>query len=207
MQKYRSEQERHAKFKADWQDWNANTGEFSNFAERKRSLLAERRDWNSCVDWARTSAGNRDDWCVNDVGKGWVHVGQSGNGCAPGFGVGVCGRTESAVNTIVNNEKSPFEPEYVPEPRQPDAPSNIEIQCCANIINTGVGDLRNISQMCQQAINTKLGLKEEETSGSTSEGIFSQVLDVKLLGISSVIWCIALCVCVIAAALGLFILL
>lgn len=52
----------------------------------------EKRPWNNCVPWAETSATKHDDWCTNDVGPGWKHIGQDGAGCTKGFGKGVCGR-------------------------------------------------------------------------------------------------------------------
>lgn len=52
----------------------------------------EKRPWNNCVPWAETSAMKHDDWCMNDIGPGWKHIGQDGAGCTKGFGKGICGR-------------------------------------------------------------------------------------------------------------------
>ena len=49
--------------------------------------------WNNCVPWLETSPGKHDDWCQNDLqmyGGTWKHTGQTGEGCSPGFGFGLC---------------------------------------------------------------------------------------------------------------------
>jgi hypothetical protein len=50
------------------------------------------RPWNNCVAWLETTPGRHDDWCANDFGTGWKHVGQDGGGCTPGFGKGTCSK-------------------------------------------------------------------------------------------------------------------
>lgn len=52
----------------------------------------DKRNWNNCVAWNETSSGKHDDWCRNDHGPEWSHVGQDGAGCSKGFGKGVCRR-------------------------------------------------------------------------------------------------------------------
>lgn len=51
-----------------------------------------KENWNNCVAWNETSSGKHDDWCRNDHGHEWSHVGQDGAGCSKGFGKGVCRR-------------------------------------------------------------------------------------------------------------------
>jgi hypothetical protein len=204
MRKYRSDEESYAKYKADWQDWNANTGDFEYFAQRTKDLLAEKKETDNCMTWAAANAGNHNDYCVNDFGQGWIHTGKADSNCISGWGVAVCQRSADTVKNIVNGEKAALEPNIVPEPRQPDAPSNVQIQCCANIINTGVGDLRNVSQRCQQAINEKLGVKDGAPSSSIGIGI---LWDVTIFGIRGVIWCVVLCVCLMLVGVGVYVVL
>jgi hypothetical protein len=55
-------------------------------------LLASQKvlPWNNCVAWAETTPGKHHDWCVNDLGPGFNHVGQDKGACAQGFGRGIC---------------------------------------------------------------------------------------------------------------------
>jgi hypothetical protein len=56
------------------------------------NCIQVRETWNNCVSWGETGAGKHDDWCRNDKGQNWSHVGQDGGGCTLGWGKGVCGK-------------------------------------------------------------------------------------------------------------------
>lgn len=58
--------------------------------EGSPNCIEEKRNWNNCVVWGETGSGKHDDWCRNDFGPNWAHVGQDGAGCAKGWGKGVC---------------------------------------------------------------------------------------------------------------------
>ena len=56
------------------------------------NCILVKENWNNCVGWLDTNPGKHDDWCRNDKGQNWSHVGQDGAGCSKGFGKGVCGK-------------------------------------------------------------------------------------------------------------------
>ncbi len=56
------------------------------------NCIQVKENWNNCVAWNDTGSGKHDDWCRNDKGQNWSHIGQDGAGCSKGFGKGVCGK-------------------------------------------------------------------------------------------------------------------
>jgi hypothetical protein len=154
-------------------EWETMSGEYAQWDRIKRDLQNEKRNWNNCIPWNETSAGKHNDWCRNDNnGEDWYHAGQDGGGCTPGFGKGVCQRTNDQVNKQLeirgyDNSKPVFLKPKPDETNQPDLAqeeqirSDTNIQCCANIMNI-TGNAFDVAQSCQQSIEqTLIGLGEE----------------------------------------------
>jgi len=61
-------------------------------ASKRDLLLASQKvlPWKICVAWVETTPGKHHDWCVNDLGHGFKHVGQDKGACAQGYGRGIC---------------------------------------------------------------------------------------------------------------------
>jgi hypothetical protein len=158
-------------YQQQYQDWSNNRGQYANFGDRINQLTNEQKTWNNCVTWDQTSAHRHDDWCQNDVGQGWTHAGQTGGGCAWGWGKGVCQRTSDYVNSIVNTEKAAVEPARVSPPQQqPNAPSNNNIQCCTQLIGSVSGNIGSVNQNCQQKITEQLAAAQGGGSSSGGSG-------------------------------------
>ena len=118
------------------------------------------------------------------------HEGGSGSGCWPGFGKGVCKRTDDQVHNAaynqtiseVGNRPGPFtEPEPIDEQgdyyHQSPIQMTANISCCANLVNIqGTG--KNIAQSCQQSLDQAINTKESQliskpTTSTTSTTTFA----------------------------------
>ena len=140
-------------------NWKNMTGEYSNWATRKKQLTDEKKTWNNCVLW--TGIFNHDDWCQGDTGFA-KQTGANQHGCALGSGKGECQRNDSQVNEQLRREGYNAAEPSIPSPMEaPQFTSNNNILCCSQIFNDisvqgGAADFSNINQNCQQRITNEL---------------------------------------------------
>jgi hypothetical protein len=139
---------------------------------KKNDLRNETKTWDTCVDWAQTNSGNHNDYCRNDIGSGWEHVGQTGGGCTKGFGKGICQRTWDQAEREANNQMGPRPGDYnISRPTQDAFPfyqqiTGADVQCCTNYFDCGNNCTSlNNKQSCLQAINSTI---EDSTKSSNS---------------------------------------
>lgn len=140
--------------KGQWDDCRNNLncyGNYAGYADKVNSLRNERRAWNNCVAWNETSAGKHNDWCANDRGQDWQHVGQEGS-CSLGFGKGVCGRNDNAVKRDLGLPSAPGVP---PHPGPQPSRHNMNVQCCQSFTAQGIQaknvSFNEINQTCSTA--------------------------------------------------------
>ena len=124
-------------------------GEYSRFSGKVNDLRNDRRFWTRCVAHEESQSGRHDDWCRNDFGDDWKHVGQDNGGCSPGFTKGLCGRTDDGIRRDLGIENRPgtesdpgnFSPIPVPE-----------IKCCQEMTFKGISankvNFDNLNQTC-----------------------------------------------------------
>jgi hypothetical protein len=134
--------------------WRNMSGEFANWATRKKQLEDERKQTGEGIN-------PQSGWCKNDYGDGWESVERWANWA--NVGRMNCGRTAANVSqTIWNEGYNTAEPIVPPHPGNPPQFSLVSnIQCCSQIfsdINVNRGDLSisEISQNCDQRINAEL---------------------------------------------------
>jgi hypothetical protein len=155
--KYQADLSLYSNYVTKLVQWTNKTGSYSNWQADMTRLTNEERPWNNCVDWLDTSAGKHDDYCVNDIGVGWYHAGQTGDGCSLGFGKGLCKRTASQVNIDLNADgyisTQPI-PVLNPSPATvtPTIPQG-NITCCNNLINVTNSLLQSVDITQQSTCN------------------------------------------------------
>jgi hypothetical protein len=146
--KYQSDLDLYNKYLDNVKQWTDKTGNYSKWQADKIRLTNDALPWNNCVPWSDTSAGKHDDYCVNDIGIGWYHGGQTGNGCSIGFGKGLCKRTDAKINADLETDG------YIAEQPIPiqkpillldkELIKQGNITCCSNIINVNDSLLQNV---------------------------------------------------------------
>jgi cobalamin biosynthesis Mg chelatase CobN len=141
--------------------WTQKIGEYNIWAQKENELRDEKKQWNSCVVWNETQSGKHDDWCRNDIGSGWYHSGQSKGPCTPGWGRGVCQRTNDQIQLDLNNAGyAAAKPNVSPHPgAQPSPPGGNNVQCCSQLFqNITAADVKfsEIIQQCTQQINNQI---------------------------------------------------
>jgi hypothetical protein len=177
---YKSDLDSYNRWVNKHEDWKALRGDFKWIADKKSNLANEHKEWNNCVAWNETQSGKHSDWCNNE-NYGWEHVGQSGGGCWPGFGKGVCARTSWRVDQEIQGDISNSEPKADPQdsskywlgmpvPQPPQQPNGTNIMCCSQIfsdinVKDGNANISNISQNCSLQLEQQLS-KSTSTAAS-----------------------------------------
>ena len=165
----------------DCYDKNYCAGPYAEYAAESRKLADESREWNNCVDWSVVANRKNDQWCVNDIGAGWVQEGGVQGPCAWGWGRGVCKRT--AAQTLKELQaKMPGEPTQDSgiewkgrdEPTPPPMIPIPAIECCQTIeANANSVTFNSVTQSCQKTTTasstpTTVSMKQKTgTSNST----------------------------------------
>jgi hypothetical protein len=146
--KYQSDLDLYNKYLDNVKQWTDKTGNYSKWQTDKIRLTNDALPWSNCVPWPDTSAGKHDDYCVNDIGVGWYHGGQTGNGCSIGFGKGLCKRTDAKINIdletdgYISAQPIPIQKPMLLPDKELIKQGNIT--CCDNIINVNDSLLQNV---------------------------------------------------------------
>ena len=116
------------------------TDEYSILNNKIREIVGNPIPWQNCVDWGTAISNEKHQWCVNDFGEGYIHVGGQGNGpCGPGFGRGLCQRSNEKVSSLFKDYMNNIDIFKIPRPvdnytsGQPPAPvyeNTMQLNCC-----------------------------------------------------------------------------
>jgi hypothetical protein len=141
--------------------WRNMSGEFSNWATRKKQLQNERRNTRN---WACEGASwdGRGGWCSNDHGGDWEFDHHSKDSWQVCSFTHKCRIKGDAINRILTDEGYNRAEPSIPGERQPprfDSQNNI--QCCSQIfsdisVQGGAAEFSGINQNCQQRITNEL---------------------------------------------------
>jgi len=152
-------------------DWNNLSGNYSGYQNIKRDLENEIKHWNDCTGpWNRVHHETHNDWCENDLGKGWYHFKGDGNAhkaCAwfinPTQWHGACKRTSSKVESDLRdrmNREGNGRPSNVSHPGNAPSPNiSNNVVCCQQAVNDVISHLGNVNvsnfqQNCRNEINS-----------------------------------------------------
>lgn len=147
-------------------DWQNMTGEFSDWAIKKKQLEDKTKVWNNCVVW--TGVYGHNDWCEADTGFG-RQSGANQYGCPLSQGKGECKRTTDQVTKAMTDLGYYSQKPSLLEVGQP--PSNINITCCSQLFNnisTTGGDVNisNVTQECYTKLNETINATPGTTPGT-----------------------------------------
>lgn len=154
-------------------NWKNMTGEYSNWATRKKQLTNEIKN---TINWACEGASwdGRFGWCSNDHGGDWEfdhHSKDSWQACSFTH---KCKRKTSSVDRILREEGYNAAEPIIPSERQaPQFTSNNNILCCSQLFSNinvqgGAAEFSNINQNCQQQINNALNNPSTTSPPTTS---------------------------------------
>jgi hypothetical protein len=154
---------------ADVQDWEANRGKYAFLNNTLDELQNHNRKWKNCVPWLDAVRGRHHDWCTKDLGSmDYMHGGETGDGCWPGFGYGLCYYKPEVVREKYDIEKNKHRPVPVAQPLPPSAPGASQIQCCSQVVGSVSGSLDALVQECSQNLLAAMS-KPEDTKPKESE--------------------------------------
>jgi len=143
-------------------------GQYAQYVNSINDLRNEKKTWNNCVAWNETQSGRHNDWCENDIAKGWRHTGQTGEGCWPGFGKGVCSRSDDKIKQELYLQPPTVTQDPGPQPNRRPLP---KIDCCNSFVAQGLKaseiNFDDINQSCG-------GVPEGKFVGKSSSNIFSE---------------------------------
>lgn len=158
---YTSDKTAYDREKKRHDQWRNMSGEFANWATRKKQLIDERKNTNS---WACEGASwdGRGGWCSNDHGGDWEFDHHSKDSWQVCSWTHKCRRKGDAINRILRDEGyNRAEPNVPGIPQSPQFNSQNTIQCCSQVFSNisvegGAAEFSGINQNCQQQLNNEL---------------------------------------------------